>query len=96
LIIATIYFVGFGWAFLTLPITKTFAHSLLAGAGASTLIIGFASKQVLSNMISGVFIIMNKPFKINDLIEIQGNHGKVIEIALHDTIIENEEDDRIY
>jgi len=94
-IIATIYFVGFGWAFLTLPITKTFAHSLLAGAGASTIIIGFASQQVLSNMISGVFIILNKPFKIHDFIEIQGNHGQVVEITLHDTIIENEQNERI-
>ena len=94
-ITATIYLVGFGWAFLTLPITKTFEHSLLAGAGASTVIIGFASQQVLSNMVSGIFIIINKPFKINDLIEIQGNHGKVIGITLHDTIIENEKNDRI-
>ena len=58
-ITTTIYLVGFGWALLTLPITKTFAHSLLAGAGASTLIIGFASQQVLSNMVSGIFIIIN-------------------------------------
>ncbi|MFC2100928.1 hypothetical protein ACFLRZ_03765 [Bacteroidota bacterium] len=57
-IIATIYFIGIGWGLLTLPITKTFAHSFLAGAGASTLIIGFASQTVLSNMVSGIFIII--------------------------------------
>jgi len=90
IILLTIYLVGAGWAFLTLPITKNFAHSLFAGAGATTLIIGFASQQILSNLISGVFIIVNRPFKINDVIEIQGNNGKVIEINWHDTIIENE------
>ena len=90
IILLTIYLVGIGWGLLTLPITKNFAHSLFAGAGATTLIIGFASQQVLSNLISGVFIIINKPFKINDIIEIQGNNGKVIEITWHDTIIEDE------
>ena len=90
IILLTIYLVGIGWGLLTLPITKNFAHSLFAGAGATTLIIGFASQQVLSNLINGVFIIINKPFKIGDQIEIQGNIGKVVEITWHDTIIENE------
>jgi small conductance mechanosensitive channel len=93
--ILTVYLVGIGWGLLTLPITKSFAHSILAGAGATTLIIGLASQQILSNMISGVFIVLNKSFKINDIIEIQGNKGKVIEITWHDTIIENENKDSI-
>ncbi|MCA0237772.1 MAG: hypothetical protein LCH81_15460 [Bacteroidetes bacterium] len=28
MVVATVYFLGFGWALLTLPITSTFAHSL--------------------------------------------------------------------
>ena len=44
IITLTIYLVGIGWGLLVLPITKNFAHSLLAGAGATTLIIGFASQ----------------------------------------------------
>ncbi len=95
MIIAIIYLFGIGWGLLILPISKNFAHSLLAGAGASTIIIGFASQQVLSNMISGIFIIINKPFIINDIIEIQGNKGKVVEITLHDTIIESEKNEKI-
>jgi small conductance mechanosensitive channel len=94
-IVATIYLVGIGWGFLHLPISKHFAHTLLAGAGASTLIVGFASQQVLSNMVSGIFIIINKPCRIDDHIEIQGQIGKVIEITLHDTIIENDKKEKI-
>ncbi len=94
ILILTIYLVGIGWGLSVLPITKTFAHSLLAGAGATTLIIGFASQNILGNMMSGIFIMLNKPFKINDKIEIQGKDGKVIEISWHDTIIENENSDR--
>ena len=44
---------------------------------------------------SGAFIVLNKSFKINDFIEIQGNKGKVIEITWHDTIIESETKEKI-
>jgi len=95
LIVLTIYFVGVAWGLLILPITKSFAHTILAGAGATTLIIGLASQQLLSNLMSGIFIILNKSFKINDIVEIQGNRGKVIEINWHDTIIEIENKDTV-
>ena len=95
IIVATIYFFGLGWALLTLPISKNFAHSLFAGAGASTLLLGFASQQILSNIMSGVFLIIKKPFKINDIIEIQGNRGRVIELDLHAITIEDEKKDKI-
>ena len=49
----------------------------------------------MSNILSGTFLIINKPFKINDIIEIQSNHGKVLELNLHDTIIEDEEGNKI-
>lgn len=88
LITFTIYLVGIGWALLTLPISKTYAHTLFASAGASTLIVGFASQQVLSNLMSGIFIVIKRPFKVNDIIEISGNIGKVIELNIHETILE--------
>ncbi len=95
IIVLTIYLVGIGWALLVLPLTKNFAKTILAGAGASTLIIGFASQQVLSNMMSGIFIILNKPFRIHDRIMIQGNEGTVVEINWHDTVIEDDKQNRV-
>ncbi|UOX33566.1 mechanosensitive ion channel family protein [Flavobacterium sediminilitoris] len=92
---AIIYLIGFGWALLTLPITKTYGHSLLAGAGVTTLIAGFASQQALSNIVSGVFILIFKPFRINDLIEFQGKKGKVLEVNLHDTVLLDEFENKI-
>ena len=95
LIVTIVYFFGIGWALLTLPITRTFAHSLLAGAGATTLILGFASQQIFGNLFSGIFLVLNRPFKINDTIEFQGCKGKVIEISLNSTIIQDENGDKI-
>lgn len=95
IVVATIYFLGFGWALLSLPITHTFAHSLLAGAGATTLILGFASQQLFTNLISGVFLVINRPFKINDVIEFQGTKGKVIEINLNSTLLQDDAGNQI-
>jgi len=95
MVVATVYFLGFGWALLTLPITRTFAHSLLAGAGATTLILGFASQQIFSNLFSGIFLVLNKPFKIDDIIEFQGSKGRVVEISLNATIIQDDNGDKI-
>lgn len=90
-VIIFIYLLGLGWALYTLPISKNFSNSLFAGAGISTLAIGFASQQLLGNMMSGVLLIMKKQFKIGDVIDVQGNRGRVLELTLHDTIIEDEE-----
>lgn len=92
----TIYLFGIGWAFLSLPITKSFAHSLFAGAGVTTLIMGFSAQQILSNLMSGMFLILNRPFRIHDTIEVQAFRGKVVRITWHDTVIENEEKSRIF
>jgi small-conductance mechanosensitive channel len=95
MIVAIVYFIGFGWALLVLPITNTFAHSLLAGAGASTIILGFASQQLFNNLISGIFLVINRPFKINDMIEVRGSVGTVMEISLNATLIHDENGDKI-
>ncbi len=92
---AIIYLFGFGWALLTLPIAKTYGHSLLAGAGVTTLIAGFASQQALSNIVGGIFILIFKPFRVNDYIEFQGKSGRVLEVNLHDTIILDDTQNRI-
>lgn len=95
MVVSIIYFLGFGWALLLLPITHSFAHSLLAGAGASTLILGFASQQLFTNLISGVFLVIVRPFKIGDTIEFQDKQGKVTEITLNATILTDSDNNRI-
>jgi len=94
LISCIIYFVGFGWALLVLPITHTFAHSLFAGAGVTSLILGFASQQLFTNLISGLYLIIVRPFKVGDTIDFQGNVGRVIAINLNTTIIEDDKNNK--
>ena len=51
--------------------------TLLGAAGIAGIAIGFAAQTSLSNIISGLFLIWEKPFQIGDLIEIENSKGIV-------------------
>ena len=55
---------------------------LLGSAGIATAAVGFASKTTISNMISGVFLIIEKSFSVGDQIKVKGITGKVSSIDL--------------
>jgi small conductance mechanosensitive channel len=53
------------------------ATAILTAAGASALVLGFAFKDIGENFISGVILAFNRPFDVDDTVEIGGNFGKV-------------------
>lgn len=61
--------------------------ALVAGLGVAGIAIGFAAKDTLENFIAGVTILLDRPFRIGDNIEIQDTFGTVVEIALRSTRI---------
>lgn len=93
---AIIYVVGFSFAIWNIPFLKPIAQSLVAGAGILAIAVGFASQQSLGNIISGFFIVLSKPYKINDRISFpDGLRGVVEDIGLRHTVIRNFENQRI-
>jgi small conductance mechanosensitive channel len=48
----------------------------------SALVFGFASQNLLGNMITGMYLSLTRPFKIDDVITVFGNSGKVRDIGL--------------
>lgn len=58
---------------------------LLASLGVAGLTIGFAARDALSNVISGLFIFWDRPFVLGDLVEIGDTYGKVQEITMRST-----------
>lgn len=58
---------------------------LLGAAGVFTVAIGFASQTSASNLISGLFLIAEKPFKKGDLITVGEKTGVVLAINLFST-----------
>lgn len=81
------------YALLSLAVIKALdaagvkTTAFLASLGILGLTIGFAAKDALSNLISGILIFVDRPFTINDLIEIEDNYGRVDKITLRSTRI---------
>jgi small-conductance mechanosensitive channel len=59
--------------------------ALATVAAAATLAIGFAMQDVIANFVAGVFIFTDKPFRIGDWIEWDGNSGIVEDISFRVT-----------
>ena len=59
--------------------------SLLIGAGIVGLALGFAFQDLTANFISGVFIILRKPFEVGHLVDTNGFVGIIEEIQLRST-----------
>ncbi len=55
---------------------------VLGAAGILTVAIGFASQTSASNMISGLFLLVEKPFEIGDFIEVEKTMGEVVGIDM--------------
>lgn len=56
-------------------------HSLIVSLGLVSLAVSLAAKDTLSNVISGIIIILEKRFVIGDMIEIDGHKGQVKKIG---------------
>ncbi|HYW36333.1 MAG TPA: mechanosensitive ion channel family protein [Balneolaceae bacterium] len=61
--------------------------AVLASLGIVGLTIGFAARDSLSNLISGLIIFLDRPFVIGDLVEVDGHYGQVNRITLRSTRI---------
>lgn len=59
--------------------------TILGAAGIAGVAIGFAAQTSLSNLISGMFLIWEKPFQVDDLIKVNTTMGVVVEIDLLST-----------
>jgi len=58
---------------------------LLAGAGIAGIVIGFATKDILSDLLAGIMLFFDRPFKIGHVININDLWGTVEDIGLRST-----------
>jgi small conductance mechanosensitive channel len=61
--------------------------SLLAGVGVVGLAVSFGAKDTIANIISGIVIIIDRPFREDDWISIGSMHATVTEIRLRTTVL---------
>ena len=58
---------------------------LVGGLGIAGIVAGFAARDSLENFIAGVTVLVDKPFRVGDYIEIDDQYGQVDEITLRST-----------
>jgi small-conductance mechanosensitive channel len=73
--------------FIASPHFKIDLSGLLVAGGIIAVIIGFASQSVVSNLVSGIFLILERPVKIGDNISIGDVSGNVEHIHVLSTIV---------
>jgi len=74
-----------GYVIITFSILNIFGFeisTLLGAAGVIGIAVGFASQTSVSNIISGWFLIVEKPFEINDVITVGATTGVVLSIDM--------------
>ncbi len=80
---------------LALRINEIEITPLLAGAGIAGIAIGLAAKELLADVLSGVFLIADRPIRVGDRVKIEsigrhwGGWGDVVDIGLRRTRIRN-------
>jgi small conductance mechanosensitive channel len=70
-----------------LKLDKT-VTSLLAGVGVVGLALGFAFQDIAANFMSGLIMAFRGPFRVGDLVEVAGHHGRIKTIALRASELE--------
>lgn len=91
-----IYSFALFFVFSKIPALKDLGTALFASAGVFAAILGLASQKAFSNIISGIFIVSFKPFRVGDIIYLSNEQsGTVEDITLRHTVIRDFQNQRI-
>ena len=82
-----VWFLAIGMALRQFPDLRVLSTGLLASAGVSGLIVGFAARGTLGNAIAGITISVAQPIRIGDDVELRGERGIVEDIHLIFTVL---------
>lgn len=69
------------------PGLRALMGTIMAGAGITALVVGFAAKSTLANLISGLSLAVYRPFRIGDKVTLENEYGTVEDITLRHTVV---------
>jgi small-conductance mechanosensitive channel len=80
-LMGAIILVGVSLILLTFPMVRQIGTALLASAGIIGLVAGIAAKPVFGNLIAGLQIALTQPIRLDDVVIVEGEWGRVEEIG---------------
>lgn len=75
---------------------RDLATGLFTAAGASTVILGFAFKDIGENFISGIILTFNRPFNVRDIVSIGDVFGRISSMEFRYTMIKTFDGKNVY
>jgi small-conductance mechanosensitive channel len=72
------------------------AAAVWGTAGVGAFIIGFAFKDIFEHFLAGFLLAFNRPFRIGDLVELDGNKGIVVALSIRNTHIKTFDGQDVY
>lgn len=72
---------GLAFALMTFPAVRQLGTGLLASAGVAGLAVGFAARPLLENLISGIQLALTQPIRVDDVVIVHGEWGRIEEIT---------------
>ncbi len=86
-VIAVIVVVAGAVMLMTFPAVRQIGVSLLASAGVISVIVGLAAQKVLGNVLAGIQIALSQPIRLDDVVVVEEEFGRVEEITLTNVIV---------
>ncbi len=87
-----------GWTFVLLIVLTQMGVNpapILAGLGVTGFILGFAFQETIGNLLAGVMIVLNAPFRIGDYVEIGSMNGTVRDMDMMSVTLATPDNKRV-
>jgi small-conductance mechanosensitive channel len=82
IVIILIVVIGVSILLLSFDSVRQYGVGILTSAGIASVIIGFAAQKSLANLMAGIQIAFTQPIKIDDVVIVEGEWGRIEEINL--------------
>jgi small-conductance mechanosensitive channel len=92
---SAIWLVAIALMLMTFPGVRAIGTSLLASAGVAGIIIGLAAQAMLKNLFAGLSLAFGDSIRLGDVVEIEGEWGRVEDIALSYVVVRIWDDRRL-
>jgi small-conductance mechanosensitive channel len=80
-VMSVVILIGVAIALMTFPSVRHIGASLLASAGLAGIVAGLAARPLLGNMIAGLQIGLTQPIRLDDVVIVEGEWGRIEEIT---------------
>ena len=87
LVVSVIFFVAVALVLMSFATVRRVGTGLLTSAGIASVIIGFAAQRSISNLLAGFQLAFTQPLRIDDVLVVEGEWGRVEEITFTNVVL---------